>query len=308
MPTVHRSSRLVRAHLVQNYPVIRWAIVAKLNPRPRLSDAQSFLALLEQEWPSASHDFRKVIAKAAQINESELDFCPKESLRLTFEGKTAVFDFPRLYTTADRVGSKDFDARITMTLCSKKDLSSKIWARVGSQSTGTGVERNLEGTVADFRRLARIGSEWAFRLFQRLVVANAKSKGKRAPRIARLAPLEVSVLANNDAALGRYLESLAISRVGPHQSQNLTRLGAFLKPLSGDNALRRRRKDSFLFSAPAITGDFADEPFDTRDVVFLMRPHQSRAQAIGVGFDNSAPGDMAVDTARTVSRWIARRL
>lgn len=299
-------------------PVVRWAVLVRIIEPPSSDEAQALLKALADGWPDVAPRYRELVAETAGIEPGHLWFVETEKPRIGVDGETPIIDFPRL-RSCDPVESP-LDTRICIALCTKqggraKQLSSKVWSRVGLPMTGdlgNAMDlRRLRTAVPLFRRISRASARWGFEMLKHVLGRTLPDRKAR-----RKNELEVSVLGTADARLSPHYERLSLED-GLTADELLGRpatvkaLSRYFDPLAGpDEAIEPSGDEAderFWFSYPT-TVPLANGDLQRRDVLYLMRSSEEAAHALGVGFDDSANRELPRRSALQVSRWIANRV
>lgn len=313
------NGRGVRAHSSAT-PVVRWAVLVRIIEPPSADEAQALLAALAKNWTRAAPRYHDLVARTAGIEPDSLHFVEDETVRIGFDGKTPTIDFPRLRSHGSAtLPLGPFDTRICIALCTKhqrpaKQLSSKVWSRVGLPMSGdTAAEidlRRLQAVVPHFRQISRTSARWGFDMLKAVLRDTLPVRKAR-----RKSELEVSVLGSADARLSPHYERLSMEE-GVTADELLATpaavkaLSRYFHPLAGADealAVASDHDDRFWFSYPT-TVPLANGDLQRRDVLYLMRSSEEAAHALGVGFDDSARHELPRRSALQVSRWIANRV
>ncbi len=290
-------------------PVFRRAIL--VTTKPKLSDkvANELLIRLKELWPRVADDYRRVVARAVDVEPSSLEFKPGEEARIGIEDGTPTIDFPRLATIGEVRFS--FDTRICIALCID-DVSSKVWSRVGLPQTSSGEPTQLAlgdlgSLIARFRDLATTATEWAYKLLRR-VRGDLHIKMKRRP-----AALEVTTLGTRNDDLSSYFQDLEAGLSpydllkNPHAHRTLEAYYGQVISSTADIAELSDESEAIWFSFP-VTVDLEDQRIERREVIFFMWPGTRTAEVVGVAPHDDAFRQLAWKVALGVSRWIAKRV
>lgn len=322
-----RHPSLQAESLLDLLPVVRMARLLRVQPVPSTNQVKQLQVRIRDSWDEIKLGYREVIAKAADLEPSLLEFAQDEWVRLHRDGKTPMVDLPRVRSLAG--SDRRLDARVCFAVCTD-DLSSKIWARVGvplkpevpgllehddrlanqvREGEPYSVEnlRELREQMSSFRHIARETTNWATSTFESLVREVLPTS-----RVVMGGALEVSVVTARDAQLKEHLDRLSdygltanslledASAVISKYIENAGDLDRPLKSILADG-------ESFWFSTPK-TVEHPDGTLDTSQILYLMHPHGETAQTIGIGFADHLGGSHLRDSALDVSRWIANRI
>ena len=168
----------------------------------------------------------------------------------------------------------------------------------------------LHDSVAGFRKVAITCANWAEGLLRGLVRADLPRV-----KIESHGELEVSVLGARDEDLAPHFEVLSETDAPASEllaktslSRKLSRY--FKKAHNLPQHLRdvtKEDRDTFWVSSPMAV-ELSNHKLVPREVLYLMRAQDDTVEALGVGYDDSARGDLAQRSFVKVARWIANRL
>lgn len=300
-------------------PVVRWAVLVRIEPPPLPGEAQELLRALKRRWSQVAAEYLGLVARTAGIESRSLRFVDVERPRIGRDGKTPTIDFPRLRSTAEGV-MPPFDTRVCIAVCTKaleqgtKQPSSKVWSRVGlpvDDETGRAVDLDRLATlIPRFRSISTTAARWGVEMLRGVLRATLPDR-----RLRRKSELEVSVLGTGDRRLAPYYERLSTEQVTQAdellQPKAIAALSPYFHPLVGsEHPLAEPPaddEDRFWFSYPS-TVMLDDGELKRREVLYLMRASDEAAHALGVGFDDSSRHELPRRSALQVSRWIANRV
>ena len=288
----------------RSYQVVRWAILGGISPTPNHDDVATIFRAFRVVWAARADEYLQCVAAGMGLPASKLDLDRSEDVRLSRDGDTPVIDFPRLKSIPGIIGS--IEVRLSVAICTV-ELSSKIWSRVGSPVKGPGLQQPDVDVTKTYRNIARISTRWGLVRLREVLTASGH-------RLRLKGRLEVSVLGTNDPALGQDLTHLSESSTSADDlianPDARRRLSRYFRPLTGaalSSAMFKRNPDAFWFSSTSVVTSRTGA-LEPREVLFLMRDHQGRAQAVGLAYDEVAPAELAQESGLKVGRWIANRV
>lgn len=277
-------------------PALRRGVLLELDPSPSKRVAAQLVNSLKSEWARRSGEFFSLIADQTQLPRTDLDFSADGKVARYWEGQTLVLDFPRVLSSNEKF---PFDTRLCFAICTKK--STKIWSRVSlpygyrtSDAIGTPLS-TLSELIGVFRPLAIVTLNWALSLALE-VVGRSTSVSSGVEQL-----VEVTALGIRDHRLKEPFESLAISDLSaeeflsePAVDRELSAYANLVANLNGPLSLIGNiEPESFWFSAPA-TVEVNAGVLQNRELLYLVRAEEGGlTQAIGLGYDDSAMGDLA---------------
>ena len=160
-------------------PVIRRAVLSRLDPPTTYRNAKRYAKLLSELFSMNQDEYKTIVAKAARCDLSEIHLDSIERIREKEEGRAIVVDHPRIYSTLKsekREKVVNFETRITTAFCLDK-RSTKSWARVGIYHENFHYRsaikyENLKEKANQFNEIAEACSKWSFRMMQEYLTKN----------------------------------------------------------------------------------------------------------------------------------------
>lgn len=290
-------------------PAVRRAALLELQPTPTGKQADRLLDQIEAAWETTREHYRRVVAKAVGAAPRDLSFILTDEVRKKKEGRTRVIDFPRL---SGRGLKLNFDTRLCVAICVEKKLCSKVWSRSNLPVQGRHRKRAERlGQVSQitevFRRLCAASTEWAAELVRTSIHALFGDELIAVPRGA----FEVSALGIRDKALAPYFELVADTDTeasallkSDEANKLFTKYLERIADLDGSAREAGQEPEAFWFSSD-VAIELEDGRLEPRGMLYLMRPTESSAQVVGLGYDDSVAGDLAHRSAFKVAKWIA---
>lgn len=289
------------------YPVVRWAILLRHQPRLSASEPEAIYQALKAGWPRFSAAYRQQVAQLLDVPPRELRFVEEEKVRLKVDGKTPMIDLPRLRTEPDFL--MPFDLRTCIALCID-DLSSKLWIRFGALREGSeaGYPTTEVGrATAFYRSQARTFSEWFYEAFAE-VAETALGSFKRV-RTGLLEVTTVGLRVDEDISDEEASAWILDDEGNPNlENPQLRRVLAEAAGLDFDlRHLRQHEPEAYWLTIPSAV-QLPNGELVSRSVLYLVRSLESVVQVVGVGLDDSRIGHLAGDSALKISRLIANRI
>lgn len=288
-------------------PCIRSAVRVGITPSPTIPKATSIARAVIHSWLNVEKSYRSFLTE--QTNKKLIE-SPKGITKYHLNGNTVVVDFPEyIYNTNNR----DYALRFCIAICTAES-SSKFLCRVTlpriQLQMSTLSKRQLHNSIADIRRLASDSASWLY--------SNLKADFESAGYAINRKPsgLEVIAIGSKDEALrdvfGRLGETSLMAEELFSDSQKMERLfysyysaatdlpGTLLDITSG-------KSDAIWFSSLSsvvLPGGICVP----REVLYMMRSKNSTAEVIGLGYDDSETGELAINSSLSVLEWIGAKV
>lgn len=290
-------------------PVIRQGILVTIK-NPTTDLAIKVLDRLARDWNRFCHEYEDKVVTAVNKSGYRICFIDSEPWKHR-EGSTYVMDFPRLqYYIGDQAF---FNTRICIAICTK-EKSTKVWSRVSlplqeeKLSVSSAIPlKELKSIAFLYRKINTEACKWMYGKLKEVISEKYPDR-----TIIDWGWLEISSLGGKDEYLARFSEELLNSDITA--AEILREPGAsktflsYFRPLSQIRSLdefagEKKTKKWFWFSIP-IPIESESGHIELRQVLYLMRKLGSEYQAIGIGYDDSIDGDLALKAAAKAARWI----
>jgi len=292
-------------------PVIRVGILIDFTPKPTKSQAKYLIGQLIKNWKDAQEKYKEIIATEAKISSEDLRFYGEEGSWTRWEENTYVLDLPRIQFT-DYKYQNSFNTRLCVAICTGK-MSTKVWSRVGMPLDESHVKARLAIPIARlnhvaalYRKIAQATANWmSNQLIEIARIKHPKMKIKQRREI------EISAFGLRDKGLETSFEQFTETEINAidilKEKEANNRLSFYYQNASNkkDDLYNLSMEDPnsswFTSSVKVLT---TRGYFQTREVLYLMRPINEKTELIGLGYDDSAMGDLAHRSVIKVSRWL----
>lgn len=276
-----------------------------ITPKPDKTHAKLLGNLLAKAWPQMQEEYKKVVSNSAKVNIGSVKLLQTEKPHGRWEGNTRVIDFPRLQFLDD--GKPVFEVRFCVAICTGK-MSTKCWVRVGPPVYQPPIFpkvfiSEIETVVAQYRSVTHDTSQWLFDTVEPIIRQHVKHFTQRGC-------LEVSSFGIRDHNLRRHFEQLSeadTNLADVLQNEDVyTKLSFYFNRICNPPCDLRsfitseESKDTLLFTSP-IAVRTLDHYIKLRQVLYLMRPLNGKAQVIGLAYDDSESGDISLKSATRVA-------
>jgi len=289
-------------------PVVRWASLFRHEPPLSAKDADEARAAIFAAWPDWKQSYKTNVARMAHVEPSSVEVDSKEVVRLRYDGKTPMIDFPRVESLPDAAGAIDLRFCAALGI---DNYSSKLWTRIGPPywRGNRDAPATLTTVLSRYRRIAERSSRWFYDEFMRLT-GDALAGHKRKDRgVLEVITIGLKIDRQDDpTVLDAWLFDDSDKRQPNLRNENLRRLMMRISGIQYDiRELASREPDAFWMSMPtAVQLDNGD--LVSRTALYVVRPLGEVLQVVGVALDESESGAFASEVALKVSRWIANRI
>lgn len=277
------------------------------NPAPEIAEAlvNDFKSRLQQ-WEAS---YNECVSSAANVSASALKFVDND-LRLGWEETTFVLDCPRLRISDD---GNIFEMRTCLAICTGK-ASSKIWSRVTLPVDIPDISPRLRmGQVPDlcpwFRDIADGANGWAFDRIQEILPKHLPDSRLETTGVIKATILGIKGGSDLAAQFERlHEEEITAADVLQNATldQNLTSYCQMVSAIDG--MLSSYTKQTGLnkpawFKIP-LCAVLSGGEIAYRIVLFFMRDTKGYSEIIGLAYDDSEKGDIALRAGAKLGKII----
>jgi hypothetical protein len=301
------------------FPVIRLATLVEVEPTPRETVARRFVSELLTEWDTLEPILLDTLRSAIASHGTKVTFADDEQPRDISEGGSRVLDTPRFQVTNVQgelgPGIEALEGRVGVALCTS-GLSTKCFSRLrpikANPGSGAPVPKSSVPKVAAQCRA------WNKQLTD-AVFGWLCDMGRKKSMHFELAPigeLEVSALGIVDHSISEYFQMLRNSSIPAadilKDEEADKKLSLYYKLFADDIAcdlskLKGEASEAIWFSS-ATAVEVMSGYLEPREVLYLLRGRDGAYQALGVAYDDSVMGNLALKSTNRVSRWISNRM
>ncbi len=294
---------------------VRDGMLLSVDPRnPNKSIALTVREELKAKFEEWKADYKSTIALAAKVNISELSFNQTEGVRFHREGSTLVVDYPRLSCSDSKTG---FEVRTCFAICTGKK-SSKAWTRitlpVGSQSMSPRVHIDkVKELYLLFQEIADSSVEWAYSKMDKTLTQYMQNSAIRRKGIVRVKILGIKDdslagpferLREPDTTAKDILQDMDIDKKLTFYCKYISDVDGMLSSYTGG---KQSPKEHSWFKI-TLWVELQNGYMEPRVVLFLMRELKEFTEVIGLAYDDSVNGDLALRAGAAFSRragiWI----
>lgn len=300
-------------------PVIRFAMLVNLNPAPKKMAVRRFVGDLLGEWQALVPVLRRTLAMALGPEGVEVSFASDEQTRDMSQGGARVLETPLFRVTNSRhelaLGIEALEGRVGAALCTS-GLSTKVFCRLrpikANPGSGATVSTNSLPHFAGLCR--RLNKQLTKEVFDWLQTTARNDSVDF--EITHVGELEVSALGIVDQSISDYFCRLHDSAISASEiledKQADEKLSLYYSCFADDikcrlSELSTLKSEAIWFSSP-ISVEVENGYLEPREVLYLLRGQDGVYQALGVGYDDSVKGNLALKSTNRVSRWLSNRM
>lgn len=281
------------------------------NPTKKIAQAlvNDFKSRLQQ-WDAS---YKECVSSVAKVRASKLKFVP-DDLHLRWEKATTtlVLDYPRLTISYD---GSIYEMRTCLAICTRKasKASSKIWGRVSLPVDVSGIPPRIRvDQVPDlcpwFRYIADGAIGWAFDKIreimpQHLPNSELETKGIIKATILGIADSDLAApfeqLCGEGVTASNMLRDAALDQKLTSYCQKVSAIDGMLSSYTEQTGFHKPTWFKIPLYAVLSGGEIVN-----RIVLFFMRDVEGYSEIIGLAYDDSERGDLALRAGAKLSKII----
>jgi len=301
------------------FPVIRFAVLVDVKPTPRKTTARQFVSELLSGWRTLAPILQQALRSALGSDGIEVTFANDEEPRDLSEGGSRVLDTPRFQVTNSQhqlePGIEALEGRVGVALCTS-GLSTKCFSRLrpikANPGSGAAVPTSMVPELATQcrvwnRRLTGAVFDWLCTMGRDCSVDFD---------LTRIGELEVSALGIVDNTISEYFQLLRDSSIPAAEmlkdEEADEKLSLYYRLFADDitcnlSKLKGEASEAIWFSSASAV-EVESGYLEPREVLYLLRGRDGVYQALGVAYDDSVNGNLALKSTNRVSRWLSNRM
>ena len=281
------------------------------DKNPDKKEASRLLEPLLERLEVSRADYIKSVATALGVSVSRVEALG-ERPRLAWEDKALVLDYPLLQISG---GERVLEMRLCFAICTAK-ASTKIWARVNmpvghaTQSVRVRTDE-VPGLCKELRAISNSVIEWGHAELATMVSERLDER-----EISMKADVKATILGIRDHQLEEGFERLdeaefTAAKLLVNDSKLDERLTEYCQKISSideshrlSDYTRRPVAGRVAWFKMPTSAVLAGGGIVRRTVLFLMRDSNGHVEIIGLAYDDSEKGDIAVRAGAALSKVI----
>jgi hypothetical protein len=280
---------------------VRQGLLLEIEPRPSMKKARFIGDLITKSHVAWAQECQSVILGVEKYGQ-DLSIEATGAVRQRWERDTRVIDLPR--TRYHENGGGGFETRVCLAVCAGKQ-NSKLWARICSAESFAISNGNLRQLTSKFRSIVQALLD----LYQRNIVSLLSEHNIR---VNNKGTIEIVPLVSNDEFLRTHLENLENPGVlaallkSPESSNRIAQYfgGISDTPFRIFDYAKKSDSNPFYWFTSSVPSVDKNGYIQQREVLYLMRALDQKAQALGIGFDESLDGKITIRSQAQVGTWI----
>ena len=300
-------------------PTIRYAILADVVPSPKEGTIIKFVDELADNWSALAEALKKLVESLFGQGGVEIQFTDGDRLRGVRDGAALALETPRflLKDSGGQLGLETgvMEGRVGVALCTS-NLSSKAFSRLRpiKANPGSGASVPVDSLPDLARNCRRLNRELSNAVFEWLVTTAHNDSVDF--DISRVGELEVSALGVRDRALSDCFSRLRNTEVSVDEVledyDTEQRLSMYYGHLAGKKRCRLGELNSgeselIWFSSP-VSIEVQGGYLESREVLYLLTGQNGAYQALGLAYDDSVKGNLALESTNRVFKWLTNKM